>query len=149
MTGNHRLLLFSALAILMWGFWGFFGKVALDRKMAALSILLAETLISALVAVPAFLTLSALNNSLAHSSWNVYGLLSGAVLALGLLFYYLALSEGRISVVVPLTATYPLVSVVLGMIFLGERPSLTQWLGALLVVGGAMLLLAPIQRVQQ
>jgi transporter family protein len=143
MNTDHRLLLFSFLAILMWGLWGFFGKLALERKMAPISILLAETVISALIAFPVFLVVT--NRPGAQpfqSTLNIYGLLSGAVLAVGLLFYYFALSEARVSIVVPLTATYPIVSVMLSYALLGERPTPAQWVGVVLVVSGVALLLS-------
>lgn len=143
MNTDNRTLLFSFLTILMWGLWGFFGKLALERKMAPTTIFVAETLISALIAVPLFLIIVYSQNARPlQSTLNVYGLLSGAVLALGLLFYYLALEEARVSVVVPLTATYPVVAALLSYAFLGERPSLAQWVGVLLVITGAALLLS-------
>jgi transporter family protein len=143
MNTDHRLLLYSGLTILMWGLWGFFGKLALERKMAPTSIFLVETLVSAALAIPLFLIL--VHGQGAQSpaaSFNAFGLLSGVALALGLFFYYLALQQGRVSIVVPLTATYPVVAALLGVGLLGERPSLTQWLGVLLVVTGAALLLS-------
>jgi drug/metabolite transporter (DMT)-like permease len=42
-----------------------------------------------------------------------------------------------------LTATYPVVSVLLSYAVLHERLSLLQWVGVVLVVGGAILLLSP------
>jgi transporter family protein len=140
MNSGNRPLLFAFLTILMWGLWGFFGKLALERKMAPTTVFLAETLISALVAIPLFIALYRQNPQPVQSSLNVYGLLSGAVLALGLLFYYLALEHARVSVIGPLTATYPAVAVLLSYAFLGERPTLTQWLGVILVITGAALL---------
>jgi transporter family protein len=71
---------------------------------------------------------------------NVYGLLSGAALALGVLFYYFALAGGRVSIIVRLTATYPVVAALLGVAILGERPSLAQWIGIILIIMGAVLL---------
>jgi transporter family protein len=127
----------------MWGLWGFFGKLALERKMAPISILFAETLISAVIAFPIFLTMAARANApTLQSSFNVYGVLSGFGLAVGLLFYYFALSEARVAIVVPLTATYPIVAVLLSYALLGERPSLAQWIGVILVVIGVALLLS-------
>ena len=135
--------MFSFLAIVMWGLWGFFGKLALERKMAPISILFAETLISAVIAFPIFLTMATRANAPAlQSSFNVYGVLSGFGLAVGLLFYYFALSEARVAIVVPLTATYPIVAVLLSYALLGERPSLAQWIGIILVVIGVALLLS-------
>ena len=54
----------------------------------------------------------------------------------------MALRGDRLSVVVPLTAVYPLVAVLLGMLFLGERLSLLQWAGIGLTTAGVMLLVA-------
>ena len=44
------------------------------------------------------------------TSWNVFGVASGAGLALGLFCYYFALETSHASILVPLTATYPAVS---------------------------------------
>lgn len=56
--------------------------------------------------------------------------------------YYFALQNGHATVVVPLTALYPAVTVVLSYAILRERPSSIQWIGFLLVIAGAFLLLS-------
>lgn len=143
MNDNYQVPLFSGLAIIMWGLWGFFGKMALEREMAPTTLFLAEVFMSAVFSIPAvFLILRKSDIYPLHVSWNVFGLISGAGLALGLLFYYIALEKGEVSVVVPLTAIYPIVSVILGYAILKERPSLFQWIGIFLVVVGTMLLLS-------
>jgi transporter family protein len=48
--------------------------------------------------------------------------------------------SGAASIVVPLTALYPLVTVLLGYLFLGERLNPTQWLGVFLALVAAFLL---------
>jgi transporter family protein len=63
-------------------------------------------------------------------------------LALGLLSYYLALSRGQASIVVPLTASYPAVAAIFSFVFLKERPTTLQWAGVIFVVCGAVLLLS-------
>jgi bacterial/archaeal transporter family protein len=149
MSADYRLLLLSGLTILMWGLWGFFGKLALERKMAPASIFLAEVLISAVCAVPVMVVLWRRQDALAgSSSLNIFGLLSGAGLAFGLLFYYFALEKSQAAIVVPLTAVYPVVTVLLSYIVLRERLSFSQWLGVFMVVAGAFLLLyAPAEKV--
>jgi bacterial/archaeal transporter family protein len=140
---DYRLILLAGLTIIMWGCWGFFGKVALDRKMAPVNVFLAEILISAICAIPiAIVQFHRPNGSQFSVQWNVYGLLSGAGLALGLIFYYMALRRSQASVVVPLTATYPLISVALSRMFLNEQFRLPQVIGVLLVVAGTILLLS-------
>ena len=151
MRNEYQLILFSVLAIFMWGLWGFFGKLALERGMRPTTIFLAEVFISAVCAIPLLLVVIRKRDSFPlHASWNTFGLVSGAGLALGLLFYYLALAKGPVSIVVPLTATYPAIPVLLGYLVLNERPSLLQWVGVILVVTGAILLLSgPLTKVSQ
>jgi len=71
----------------------------------------------------------------------VFGEASGAGLALGLFCYYFALETSQAFILVPLTAVYPAVSVVLSSAFLHERPQVSQWVGILFVIVGAILLL--------
>jgi transporter family protein len=69
------------------------------------------------------------------------GLIAGAVNGLGNWAVFACLEKGaKASVAIPLTALYPLCTIVLATAFLKERPTVLQWLGiALAVVGGAML----------
>jgi bacterial/archaeal transporter family protein len=144
MTTNVPVLLLAGLTILLWGFWGFFGKVALEKNMAPHSVFLAEVFTSAVCAVAVVLILSYRTRPVPalSFSWNVYGLASGVGLALGLLCYYFALERSPASILVPLTATYPAVSVLLGYAFLHERPYASQWIGIVLVIIGTILLLS-------
>jgi len=139
----NNVFVYSALAIILWGVWGFFGKLALDRQMEPATLFLAEVMISFVCALPLLIMILQKKGFFRQPvSWNVFGLVSGASLALGLLFYYLALQKGQVSVVVPLTATYPIVSVLLSYAVLNEKPSLSQWIGIILVVAGGSLLLS-------
>lgn len=132
--------------IVLWGLWGFFGKLALMRAMPAASVFLAEVATGAVVGVLALIVFA---RSGAPLPWqapvNLWGVLSGLVMAVGLLLFYVVLDMGKVAVIVPLTATYPLVTVALSLLFLGERPTPIQWIGLVLVVaGGALLLSGPI-----
>ena len=143
MSLMNRTLLFILITMLRWGFWAFFGKLALERKMAPTTVFLAEALTGAIIAVPLLLTLIIRQHAQPIApTMNIYGFLSGAVLALGLLFYYLALEGASVSVVVSLTASYPAIAVLLSYAILGEKPTAMQWIGVLLVATGATLLLS-------
>jgi len=58
----------------------------------------------------------------------------------GQLFFYRALKFGQVSRVVPLAATYPLVSFLLALIFLGEKIILSKIFGVCLVILGVIFL---------
>jgi transporter family protein len=144
MNIDNRVLLFAGLTILLWGLWGFFGKVALEKNMAPRSVFLAEVFTSAVCAAAVVLISSYRQGpaSASTSSWNVFGVASGVGLALGLLCYYSALEQSPASVLVPLTAIYPAVSVLLSYAFLHERPYASQWVGIVFVIIGTILLLS-------
>ncbi|MEJ7616160.1 MAG: DMT family transporter [Pyrinomonadaceae bacterium] len=69
------------------------------------------------------------------------GLLSGVTNGLGSWFLFLALERGaKASIAVPLTALYPLVTIVFANLFLAERLTALQWVGiALAIIAAAML----------
>jgi len=138
--------LLSAAIIVTWGLWSFFGKLALNRQMPATSVFLAEVAVGAAVGC-VMLAIFSYNDRMIpwRAPANIYGLLSGVGMGIGLLLFYVALDYGKAVVIVPLTATYPLVTVLLSHLFLGERPTTLQWCGlGLVVVGAALLLSGPI-----
>jgi hypothetical protein len=49
---DYRLGLLAGFTIVMWGLWGFFGKLALQKGMAPTTIFLAEVITSAACTVP-------------------------------------------------------------------------------------------------
>ena len=67
-------------------------------------------------------------------------ILAGLTLSLSIIGYYIALSRGPASVVVPIFAMYVLVATFIGLAFLGEEVKLTRVVGVILA-GGAIFLL--------
>lgn len=67
---------------------------------------------------------------------------AGGVVAglLGQFAFYSALKWGEASVVVPVAATYPLVALLVSVVFLGEAFTVQKLVGICLVVGGVVLL---------
>jgi uncharacterized membrane protein len=72
-----------------------------------------------------------LSRGLGAVSWQPWGvgaaLGSGIAMAVGLLMFYQALARGPVAVVVPLTALYPAVTVVLSRIFLRRPYPCATW----------------------
>lgn len=65
---------------------------------------------------------------------------SGMLAAGGLIVFFIALRHGAASRVVPVTAAYPIVTLVLSVIVLTERVTALRALASALVVGGVVLL---------
>ena len=64
------------------------------------------------------------------------GILAGF---LGMYCYYHILKINPSSKIVPLAATYPLLAVILGMIFLRENVSISRIIGTILIIAGVIL----------
>ena len=67
----------------------------------------------------------------------VGGLLASVV---GQIFFYLALKDGEASMVVPIAASYPLVTFILGVLILGEKITWAKVAGMAFVVLGIFFL---------
>ena len=65
---------------------------------------------------------------------------AGLAMALGLLFFFEALGRGPATVVVPLTALYPAITVLLSRVFLQEPLTLRHLAGLALALAAAWLL---------
>jgi transporter family protein len=72
-------------------------------------------------------------------SW-AFLLLSGVATGLSWLCYYRALQLGPVSKVAPIDKLSVAIAIVLGLLFLGERPSVPLLVGGGLIVAGAMVI---------
>jgi len=128
---------FSLLALGLWGAWGFLGKVASQHLPAQQVYLLA---ISGHLAVAGYLWAGGLG-ALSWHPWGVGAALgAGLAMAVGLLCFFEALARGPATVVVPLTALYPAIAVVLSRVFLDEALTLRHLAGLALALAAAWLL---------
>src|SRR3954451_23937633 len=95
-TGGGRML-FVALAVVAWGLWGLFGKLALERGMSSHAILVAEGVMGFMGGLLVLGGLQVRRLPLPwQEAWNWYGFLSGAALAGGNGVYYVALRGERV-----------------------------------------------------
>jgi len=128
---------FSLIALLLWGLWGFFSKIATQHLPPQTVYLLA---ITGHLAAASFLAGSG-GITLPWHPWGVAAaLLAGISMAFGLLCFFQALATGPATVVVPLTALYPLVTVVLAWLILAESLALRHLAGIILALAAGWLL---------
>ena len=116
----------ALIALILWGFWGFLPKVA-TRYIDPPSALVYQAIGATIVGLGVLLSV---RNQI---QWQVNGafwaLLTGLFGMLGSLFFLQAVSRGKVTTIVTMTALYPLISIVLALIFLKVPFSFRQGLG--------------------
>lgn len=132
-------LVYSLVALCLWGLWGFLGKIA-SQYMNSYTLLLLGSL-GALVMFPVYMGLFYKHLKFEWNSPGYYcAALCGMVTAFAAFFFYLAISKGEASRVVAITATYPAINFILASIFLNESLTLHKSAGILLTIAGVCLL---------
>ncbi len=119
---------FSVIALLMWGLWGFFPKLA-TYYLDPMSILIYE-IVGTIFIGAVILFIGGFKPDI-HTKGIIFGILTGVTLTLGSLFFLFALSKGKVSVVVTMTALYPLITILLAFLLLKEPITIKQGIGIL------------------
>jgi transporter family protein len=123
---------------LFWGLYGFFPKITI-RYINPLSTILFEALIGIPVAIVVLAVLKFRPE--VHPTGVLLASLTGLLGMLGALSFLFAVRRGQVGLVSAFTALYPALTIMLAMLFLGERLELRQWFGVGLAIL-AMLLVA-------
>jgi len=131
--------LWTILSLVTFGFWGFFPKLAV-QYINPQSALIYQVLGGVLVGIVVMAMVGLKPET--HPLGILFAMLTGITGVLGTLFYYSAASRGQISVVVSLTALYPLITILLAIIFLDETLNLRQIVGRGFAIGAIVLLAA-------
>jgi transporter family protein len=130
----------SSLALVIWGIWGFLPKLA-TKYMAAPSIIIYEILGGMCIGLVCFYFVGLKPET--HPRGILYASLAGIAGLLGGLFYLLAVARGKVSVVVTMTALYPIITIGLATLLLKEPVTLKQGCGMVLAVISIILLATP------
>ena len=75
-----------------------------------------------------------------NNNLSLIALLAGLFGGLGYIFFIKALEKGEASIVIPLTALYPAVTVILAFLILGEKISIYQVIGVILALIAIILI---------
>ena len=125
-------LLWSVATIVLWGAWGLVSKVASNGVDAYVNQLLYT---AGLAPLMVFVAWTVWKRSPGESKEGrrkgvFWAFLTGILGGVGNLAFFQALvTGGKASVVAPVTALFPMVTVLLAMLFLKERLGRTQWVG--------------------
>ena len=125
--------------LLAWGLWGFFGKYAL-KFISPISLILWESIGSVIfylvISVVLFLNYKFETNATGITM----SILTAFFGVLGIIIFFFTLSKTKSSILVPLTALYPVITVILSFVFLKEKVTLAQGAGIVLAIIASVLL---------
>src|SRR6266550_6678694 len=111
-------LIYSFLVVLLWGLWAFLPKLA-TRTLDAPSVLFYQQVGAVVMSIA---VLAAVHFRLKSEPRGIaWAMVTGVLGVAGLLCYLQAAARYRISVVVMLTALYPLLTILLSIVVLKER----------------------------
>lgn len=130
-------VVFLLLAIAGWGVAGFLDKLSL-KYLDPNGAFLLRSLFMIGIFTPMVLWKQAVTKQALFSGrlgpLTVLG--SVVVTMVGVFFYLKALSGGAATKIIPLSSTYPFITAVLAILFLGESLTLNKLVGTLLLSGG-------------
>lgn len=118
--------IFAIIALIMWGLWGFFPKLA-TNYINPKSVLIFQAIGSIFVTAPILISVNFRPEM--HIKGIAFAVLAGIAGAIGGLFFLYSISKGEASIVVPTTALYPIITIILAFLILKEPITLKQGIG--------------------
>jgi len=128
------------LGIASWGLWSFVLKMVLQRGMDFYRVTILSSVGVLLLAVVVWLIFADSVHSPTHLTGVSLALLGGAIGGVSQLTYIAALERGPASIIVPLYALSPSVTVGLSLVLLGERLKPMQWVGVFVAFMAALVM---------
>jgi transporter family protein len=119
-------LVFTLAAMLLWGTWCLLAKLALNY-VGWKQLLITQAIATFAVYVIIYIVYKPTVDF--RQAGFQLALLAGVLQGIGGVLFYIALSQGKASVIVPLSALYPLVTIVLAFVVLKEQITLLQGAG--------------------
>jgi transporter family protein len=116
----------ALVTLLAWGVWGVCSKLASPHARPR------QSLLFQVVGVVAF-GLVVLSMERFHVEWSPQGFgwsaAAGFVNFVGFLFFFAAIEKGKVSTVIAMSSLYPVVTIVLSILFLQEKISPREGMG--------------------
>lgn len=126
-------------AFVFWGLWGFLPKIT-TRTISPMNAMIFEAFGGVLVAALAVFS-RGFHLELTRQGV-VLALLTGVFGILGAWMYLQAVSTGKVSLVVSFTALYPILTILLAVLFLGETLNVRQGIGIAMALLSMLLIAA-------
>ena len=131
-------VVYSLMATALWGFWAVFAKLAADR-IGHHSSALIYSAASFLTVLGIFIASGSTLRGTGITG-GVLAVSAGITGGLAVASFQKAMSCGPLGTSVTITALYPAIPVVFGLLFLAERLSATKLAGVVLAIAAGVLL---------
>lgn len=132
--------IFAVFALISWGIWAFFIKLA-GKHFSLSNVFLWYGVFYIIFTLSlGFLFLKNEINMAVFNIQVIFIVIAGLMGVLGVFFFYYSLSRGNASLVVPLTALYPLVTIILSLVILKEKVTFYQIVGIVFALVAGVLL---------
>ena len=133
---------FAILAAIVWGIAPILEKAGLKNIEPLSGVIVRSCGVMIGAIALAIFNSNIFKSALKADPKTILFLFLGGILAsiLGQIFFYTALKQGEVSKMVPIAATYPLVSFLLGLLFFGESFTIAKGLGIGFVILGVFFL---------
>lgn len=134
-------VIFALLAMICWGTAPIFSKLGLV-KVDPLLALTVRSFSVTLVLLSSVFMLGKFNNLAMLDKKSCLFIVMEGILAalLGQMAYYYAQKFGDVSKVAPIVAAFPVVTVILAVLILGEKLSWPKLIGTILIVAGIIVI---------
>ncbi|KUO75855.1 MAG: hypothetical protein APF81_05340 [Desulfosporosinus sp. BRH_c37] len=131
---------FVILTIMFWGIAPVFGKIGIQNVDPLLGLAIRSFIVSIILLATCLLTGKfASVGQVAFKDVLFIGAEGIIASLLGQFAYYYALKLGDISKVAPMFATYPAVTVIVAILFLGEKFTWNKFIGLITIIVGVIL----------
>ena len=127
-------------SLVFYGFWDFFPKIA-SLTINPKSFLFYNVIGSVVVNFIIFFVMK--SRLQFEMKGFIFSILTGVFGILGTLLFAYALGKGKASVVIIITALYPIISIILSIVFLKEVISIRQFIGMALGMLAVVLISKP------
>ncbi len=131
-------IFFAVAAMAMWGVAGFLAKFGTNR-IDPQSLMLYQILGMMAIGIAILFFLNFSQITYEHQGAAI-GFIRGFLMAAGTLLFLFAIDKGKASIVVPLTALYPIITILLAVVVLGEVITFKQGAGIMLALSAILLL---------
>ncbi|MCD6588453.1 MAG: EamA family transporter [Candidatus Fermentibacteraceae bacterium] len=134
----EKHITWGIIATVLWGLWAVLLKLSSTRLGHWQSVLV-YTVFSVITVVVLYFSLGE-NTRQFETTGVILAASAGVLGGLALVFFQKAVSSGPVSTVTSISALYPVIAIIFGVVFLRENLSTTNFIGIILAVAAGVLI---------